>query len=127
MNTLYPIARQNFLTGQLNWTNNDIRIALFDNTVNYTPTHTTIGQVGTPISLGSTILNRTATNGMAAGSPTVYNGLTNPVEVAVAVLYRSTDGLLIAYMDQVNGFTFLPTGADYTLSPGGTNGAYFSL
>jgi hypothetical protein len=43
------------------------------------------------------------------------------------VLYSSTEVLLIAYMDQVNGFTFLPTGADYTLSPGGTNGAYFSL
>jgi hypothetical protein len=128
MNALYPIYKEFLLGAQANWQGDDIRIALYDSLAVYNAAHTVIGDIaGTQIASGTRLTAMTVANGFAGSDPTEYNGLVNALDVAIAIIYRFSDGSLIAYLDQVNGFSFLPTGANYTLTPGGPGGTFFAL
>lgn len=128
MNALYFNYKELLLTKQFNWLVDDIRVGLYDAPTIYDPLDTLIGDLlGTQIDPGSTLTSRSVANGFAIAGPTVYTNLTDPLIVAVAILYRFSDGSLIAYMDEVIGFTFLPVGNDYALTPGGPGGAFFQL
>lgn len=128
MNALYPSFKDQLLNQQINWVSNQISIALYDALAVYDANHNNIANIaGTQIAAGTNLTGKFVSSGFAGSALTQYNGLVNVEDVAIAIIYRSSDGALIAYLDQVNGFTFLPTGANYTLTPGGPGGTYFSL
>lgn len=128
MNILYPSYKDGLLNGDYSWALDQIRIALYDAPAVYDPVHVNISDLaGTQIAPGENLAGKFTTDGAPGSDPALYTGLVNPLDVAVAVMYRGSDGDLIAYMDQVNGFSFLPTGANYTLTPGGPGGVWFSL
>lgn len=128
MNALYFNFKELILTKQLNWLVDDIRVALYDATTIYDPLHVNISELAGPqIDPGSTLTSRSVADGFAIAGPSVYTNLTDPLTVAVAILYRFSDGSLIAFMDEVIGFTFQPVGNDYALTPGGPGGAFFQL
>jgi hypothetical protein len=128
VNALYPSFKDQLLLQQANWVSDTISIALYDALAVYDPSHTNILNIaGTQIAAGTNLTGKFATDGFAGSDLTQYNGTVNALDVAIAIIYRSSDGALIAYLDQVNGFTFLPTGANYTLTPGGPGGTFFSL
>ena len=128
MNALYPSFKDQLLNQQINWVADAVSIALYDALAVYDANHNNIANIaGTQIAAGTNLASKFVSGGFAGSAATQYNGLVNAEDVAIAIIYRSSDGALIAYLDQVNGFTFLPTGANYTLTPGGPGGTYFSL
>lgn len=128
MNALYFSFKELLLSKQINWLVDDIRVALYDAATIYDPLHSNISDLaGIQIDPGVTLADRAVTDGYAIAGVSLYTNLTNPNIVAVAILYRFSDGALIAFMDEVIGFTFLPVGNDYALTPGGPGGAFFQL
>jgi len=128
LNALYPSFKDQLLTKQFSWLGDTLAVALYDVLAIYVPTDSNISEIaGTQIAPGDPIANKTVVDGYAGSFPSVYTGLLNPLEVATAIIYRVSDGALVAYLDTVDGFTFKPTGANYTLTPGGPGGTYFAL
>lgn len=128
MNVLYPSYKELTLTKQINWVVDDIRVALYDVLCVYDPLHTLIGDLaGTQIDPGTILTGRAATDGFTIAEPTLYPGLIDPLMVSVAIIYRFSDGALIAFMDEIVGFSFQPSGNDYALTPGGPGGSFFVL
>lgn len=129
MNILYPVYKEKLLTAQANWLTDSLKVALYDVLAVYDPAHTVLGDLaGTQIAPGDDpLFNKVIANGFAGSFPTQYDALIDPLDVAVAVIYRVGDNGLIAFMDDVNGFTFRPEGDNYTLTPGGPGGTFFAL
>ncbi len=129
MNVLYPSFKDLCVNKQFDWVADNTKIALYTVATVYVPSHSVITDLGgIQVAPGDDPITIRATNqGFCQGFPVEYNSLLNPEVVAVAVIYREFDGALVAFLDNVNGFTFQPSGANYTLSPGGPSGAYFAL
>jgi hypothetical protein len=128
MNVIYPKAKELMLSGQLDWANDPIAIALYTSVTVYNPVHSLITDlVGTFIAGGTPLVNKEVIIDLATANSTTYFALENPATISVAVMYRVSDARLIAYLDDVTGFSLLPTGADYTLAPSGPSGAFFRL
>lgn len=128
MNILYNSYKDGLLAGDFEWNLDQISIALYDSPAVYDAGHTNISDIaGTQIAAGDPLTGKFTTDGAPGSDAAEYLGLTDPLDVSVAIIYRFSDGALIAYMDQVNGFTFLPTGANYKLYPGGPGLTWFSL
>lgn len=129
MNTLYPSYRNGLLSKTADWVNDPIRIALYDTGAGYNPTHLNIADIqGIQIAPGdSNIAGKTAVDGFAIGPPVVYESLSSPDTVENAVIYRFSDGALVAFLDNVFGFAFQPVGVSYALAPGGPGGSFFAL
>jgi hypothetical protein len=128
MNILYPSFKDGLLTSA-SWVNDATRIALYNAGALYDPTHNNLSQIaGVQVAQGdSDMAGNTAIDGFAIGPPVEYSALTSPEDVAIAIIYRFSDGALIAFLDVVYGFNFQPIGEDYALSPGGPGGSYFAL
>ena len=128
MNTLYTSAKTHFLLGTLLWEADDIQVALYDYLCVFDDLHTNISELaGTQISPGQPLTTKVVANGTAASDDTIFPLLTSPLTVSVAVIYRESDGELIAYMDGVLGLPFIPTGGTYAVAPSGPNNAWFTL
>jgi len=105
-NTIYPSARELYLTAGLNWASNDVRVILCDSTYVYDPTHDFLDDVpgGSRLATSGALINKTTTDGVADADdvtfPTVLAGDT----VTSLVVYRHTGtestSDLILYMDE---------------------------
>lgn len=128
MNQLYPYTRELFLTGGIDWETEAMAIALYDAGGVYVDSHTLLSEIGgTQIDAGTELLNRTASDGYAVADQHTYAGLNTVDTVEYAVMYRTSDDLLIAHMDTVDGIPFKPTGGSYVIKGAGLNGAFFRL
>lgn len=144
-NTLYNIGREGFLTevtvgafvGKYDWTDDNIRVALLDNTYSFNATDTDYSDISASV-VDDTSLDNRSTNGdgTATADNTTFTAVTGN-EVVAIVIYRS-DGAavpstpancpLIAFLDtDTAGLPVTPNGGDITVLWNGGTGEIFRL
>lgn len=115
MSALYDSAREGFLTGGIDWSTDDIRVALVD-TDDYTfsAAHTNLTDVPSAarVAVSGSLSGKTTTGGVADAADVSLSGVTgDPIEALV--VYRHTDGALVAYID---GVSLTPNGGTVTVT-----------
>lgn len=146
-NSLYDIGREGFLTeitvgdftGKIDWANDNIRVALLDDTYEYNASHASYADVQPAVVADVALTNmHTVGNGTALADSTTFPAVVGNEAVAV-VIYRAVgadeptaaeydDCPLIAYFDDgIAGLPVTPNGGDITVLWNGGNGQIFRL
>lgn len=145
MSAIYPVAKQAFLTGALNWDNNqDIRVKLISVDVAdgspaqyvYGDGHTDVTNA-TDFPPGSFIggldgdvelENLVAEDGIAKADNTVFTGVSSGgVKATALLIYNSSNNMPIVLIDSASNFPVTPNGGDITIFWDNTTGAIFQL
>lgn len=135
-NQLFPLAREQFATGVLDWTDPglDIRVVLLPSawTANFdTVVYLSDIPSGARIATSEPIESRTATAGFCNGTPADFGFLSDTRLIAKAVMYVDTEdeatSVLLAYYDEFVGEPFTPTGVRYFLYPDAEFGGFFRI
>ena len=144
-NSLYNIGREGFLTeitvgaftGKIDWTNDNIRVALLDDTYVFDAAHTDYSDIADAVVADEPLSNLTTNGaGTAMADNVTFSSVTGN-EVVSLVIYRS-DGAavpdtaancpLIAFIDSVTaGLPVTPNGGDITILWNGGTGEIFVL
>lgn len=114
-NKLYPLGKEGFLAGDIDWDANAIKIRLLDNTYTYSAAHQflsdTTGEVATSANLGS----KTVTNGAADAADFTFSAVSGN-QVTQFIIYADTGvaatSRLIAHFDTATGLPVTPNGGD---------------
>jgi len=126
-NVLYPLARQAFLAGDLDWDADNIKVSLVTSSYTYSASHQyrssiTSYENGTSANLGS----KTVTNGVADAADTSLTATDATACNAIVVFQDSgsaSTSCLIAYIDTpASGLPFTPS-AGQTVNITWDNGA----
>ena len=123
-NALYDTGRNAFLTGDIDWVNDDIRVILVD-AQDYTvdlSLHDFLDDIpaGARVATGSASLaNKSATGGVADADDETLSSVSGDESEAL-VLYKHTGtestSQLIAYIDTATGLPVTPNGGDITIT-----------
>ena len=125
-NTLYNIARQKFLRGEINWDSATIKCALVDS--GYTPdyaVHENLTSVGGPTFVapvggtqtGSPLTGKSSIAGAADANDLTFSSVTGDQGKALILYLDDGSGVLanftlIAYIDSATGLPITPNGGD---------------
>ncbi len=118
-NTLYDGARERFLTGQINWSGDNIKAVLVD-LGNYSP------NFATDVYLSSIpVIARIATSGNLAGK-TVTGGIADANDVTFTSVTGASCEALVLYMDSGSAATspllvYIDTATGLPITPNGGN------
>ena len=118
-NFLFNDAREAFLTGQINWLEDAIKVMLVHAGIDLTASdHHVLSDVGTSFRVNSgpiTLTNKTAAGGAADGADCTFTAVTGS-SIRWIVIYRDgeneADSLLIAAIDTATGLPITPNGGD---------------
>lgn len=121
-NALYDLGREKFLNGQIDWTNDDIKLVIVD-TADYTVNlatdefHSDIPGAAI-VGTSGNFAGKTTTAGVADANDVVAPTVSGDVSEAL-VIYKDTGvsatSPLIAYIDTATGLPVTPNGADVTI------------
>jgi hypothetical protein len=131
MNFKYNLAREKFLTAQLDWLSVDIKLLVVDATYNASPADEFVADISVAAIVARTTnaSTKTATDGYARAIPFQLFSLLHGQEIVAAVLYEDTGddatSTLIAYVDDGIVFPFLPLGLDYSFAYDSIEGGFF--
>jgi len=121
-NALYDLGRNAFLTKDIDWVNDTIRVYLVDNadyTVNLaTDEFLSDVAAGGRVAFGA-LASKTAVAGVADAADTVLSAVTGDVcESLVICMWSGVDSTspLIAYIDTATGLPVTPNGGDITIT-----------
>lgn len=117
-NALYDSGRNAFLTGDIDWVADTIKVVLVDAadyTVNLS-THDFLDDVPSGARVATaTLASKTATAGVADAADTTFSGVSGDVSEAL-VIYKDSGveatSQLIAYIDTATGLAVTPNGGD---------------
>ena len=125
-NTLYDIARQLFLEGQLNWLTDDVKVLLID-TAEYAMSveHSVLADIPAlaRVTSATTLVNKKTTAGAADADDATFASVSGP-SIEAMVLYKSVPddidplleneaaSTLLAYIDTATGLPIAPNGGD---------------
>lgn len=117
-NALYDSGRNAFLTGDIDWVADTIKVVLVDAadyTVNLS-THDFLDDVPAGARVATaTLASKTATAGVADAADTTFSGVSGDVSEAL-VIYKDSGveatSQLIAYIDTATGLAVTPNGGD---------------
>lgn len=121
-NALYDKARQAFLNGDIDWTNDDIRL-IFVDAADYIVDLVADDflddiPAAARVATSGSLTGKTTTAGVAGAANVDMSGVTGDTFEAI-VLYQHTGtestSHLIAYMDSGYGLAFAPTGGAVTV------------
>tara|TARA_R100001443_G_scaffold16819_1_gene27233 strand:- start:7571 stop:7972 length:402 start_codon:yes stop_codon:yes gene_type:complete len=116
-NAIYPKAKEAFLNGEIDLTDNTIKVALVDTgTYTYNTAHDfyndVSGVLGTPVALSS----KTVTSGVFDAADCTFTTPTAGTSIEALIIYKDTGTAstsnLIAYIDTGTGLPFTSNGAD---------------
>lgn len=121
-NDRYTFANQQLLSGQINWTSDNLKVLLV-NTANYTflkDVHQSLSDVplSARIATSGALTGKTATGGVARASDLTINAVSGPVIGAFIIFKDSgTDSTstLICYIDTGNGLPWNPQGGNVVI------------
>jgi len=105
MNTIYPLAREKYLTTGLNWATDDIKVALLDSGYTYSDAHEFFSSVpgGAIVATSGNLTNKTTTGGVADADDLTFPTVAAGDTIVSIVIYRDSGNAatsdLIAYMD----------------------------
>ncbi len=121
-NALYDLGREKFLNGQIDWTDDDIKLVIVDTddyTVNLATDefHDDIPS-GAIVATSGNLASKTTTAGVADAADVVLTTVSGD-ECEALVIYKDTGDSatspLIAYIDTATGLPITPNGADVTI------------
>jgi hypothetical protein len=122
-NALYDAGRQAFLDGDIDWSNDDIRVVLVDNadyTVNL-GTHNALDDVpaGARVAVSGAFSGKSSTAGVADAADVTLSSVTGDPSESL-VIYKHTGvestSLLIAYIDTATGLPVTPNGGNIVIT-----------
>jgi len=126
-NQLYPKAKEDFLSANLNLTSNTVTIALIDTDVyTFSSSHEDRGDIPNTAVIATTDLTTTTvTSGVFDAADATFTSVTGANSEAL-ILYHNTGDAenngadqstsrLIAYIDTATGLPILPNGGDITV------------
>lgn len=123
-NALYDTGRNAFLNGSINWTTDDIRVALVDS-ADYTVSlaaHAFLSDVPAAARVAvmpASMPGKSATAGVADANDVTLTAVTGDQSEALVVYkYNAADtaAQLIAYIDTATGLPVLPNGGNITVA-----------
>ncbi len=121
-NALYDLGRDAFLTGDIDWVNDTIRVYLID-TDDYTVNLATdefLSDVATAAKVANAALaSKTSAAGVADAADTVLSSVTGDTsEALILAKWTGTESTsaLIAYIDTATGLPVIPNGGDITVT-----------
>lgn len=120
-NALYDTGRNAFLTGDIDWVSDTIKIVLVD-AADYTVNLATddfLDDIAAGARVATaTLASKTATAGVADAADVTFTAVTGDVSEAL-VIYKDTGvestSQLIAYIDTATGLAVTPGGGDITV------------
>lgn len=120
-NALYDTGRNAFLTGDIDWVSDTIKIVLVD-AADYTvnlATDNFLDDIAAGARVATaTLASKTATAGVADAADVTFTAVTGDVSEAL-VIYKDTGvestSQLIAYIDTATGLAVTPGGGDITV------------
>jgi len=116
-NAIYPKAKEAFLNGEIDLTDNTIKVALVDTgTYTYSTAHDfyndVSGVLGTPVALSS----KSVTSGVFDAADCTFTTPSAGTSIEALIIYKDTGNTatsnLIAYIDTGTGLPFTSNGAD---------------
>lgn len=122
-NALYDKGREAFLSGDIDWISDDIKVVLVDTgayTVNLS-SHQFLSSVdpSARIATSSNLTSKSATNGVADAADVTLSSVSG-VQSEALVIYKDTGSAstspLIAYIDTATGLPVTPDGSDITIT-----------
>ena len=105
-NTIYPSARESYLTGGLDWSSDDIRVVLCDSGYTYSAAHDFLSDVpgGARLAVSGSLTGKTTTDGVADADDVTFPTVAAGDTVTSLVVYKHTGtdatSNLILYMDE---------------------------
>jgi hypothetical protein len=126
-NQLYPKAKEDFLSGNLNMSSNTVTIALIDTGVyTFSSAHEDRADIGnTAVIATANLASKTITSGVFDAADATFTSVTG-ANCEALILYHNTgdaendgarqaDSRLIAFIDTATGLPILPNGGDITV------------
>lgn len=120
-NALYDLGREKFLTGDIAWDTDDIKVALVDTgtyTVNLA-THEFHSDLSGIVATSGNLSSKTTTAGVADAADVTLSSVSGNQSEAL-VIFKDTGvsgtSPLIAYIDTATGLPVTPNGADITIT-----------
>lgn len=122
-NALYDLGREGFLAGDIDWDDDNIKVALID-TADYTvdlATHNDLADVAGAaiVATSGNLASKTTTAGVADAADITFTAVTGDVSEAL-IIYQDTGvaatSRLIAYIDTATGLPVTPNGGDITVA-----------
>lgn len=105
-NTIYPSARESYLTGGLDWGSDDMRVILLDSTYVYDPTDDFLDDVpgGARLATSGSLTGKTTTDGVADADDVTFPTVAAGDTVTSVIIYKHTGtestSDLVLYMDE---------------------------
>lgn len=121
-NALYGLGRQAFLDGDIDWSNDNIKVCLVD-TGTYTvaiDTHQFLDDLSGVVATSGNLASKSSTLGVADAADVTFSSVSGSSAEAI-VIYKDTGNSatspLIAYIDTVSsGLPVTPNGGDITIT-----------
>lgn len=130
-NALYDSAREAFLTGDLSWTDDDIKVSLVEGYTPDTSAHTVLDDVtggggGTLVATSGNLTGKSATDGVADADDVTLEEVPAGDPCDHLVIWQDSGNTatsaLIAVIDTGTGLPLTPNGGDVTIAwDDGTN------
>ena len=121
-NQLYPKAKEDFLSANLNMSSNTITIALVDTDVyTFSTAHEDRADIpNSAVVAEVTIAGKTVTSGVFDGDDATFSNVSGANCEALVIYHTDVQGgnttsRLIAYVDTATGLPILPNGGDITV------------
>lgn len=131
-NALYGLARAKFLTGAIDMSVDNIKVALVDSAV-YTvaiDTHEFLSDIASVVATSGNLASKTTTLGVFDAADVTFTAVSG-AESEALVIYKDTGvaatSPLIAYMDTATGLPVIPNGGDITITWDNTANKIFKL
>lgn len=105
-NTIYPSARESYLTGGLDWGSDDVRVILCDSGYTYSAAHDFLSDVpgGARLATSGSLTGKTTTGGVADADDVTFTAVAGGDTVTSVIVYKHTGteatSDLILYMDE---------------------------
>lgn len=120
-NTLYNIARKQFLEAQINWDTNDIRARLIKTSeYSFNAAHQTLADVAAISRIGDAMPLTTAvtTDGAADADDVTFSAVEAGHQIGAILIYKQdaggtdNDTVLLAWLDTATGLPITSNGGD---------------
>ena len=118
-NALYPAAKEDFLSGNLNLASNTITVALVSNTYTFSAGHLSRADVpNTSIISTVNLASKSVANGVFDATDPVFPTVSGNTVTSILIYHNTgtqSTSRLIGFVDTATGLPLVPAGLDITI------------
>lgn len=124
-NTLYNVARSQFLEAQINWDTDDIKVLLIKTAeYSFTASHQTLADVAAVARVGTaqTLVTSVTTDGAADADDVTFPAVPSGNQIGAILIYKQdaggtdNDTVLMAWLDTATGLPITSNGGDIIIT-----------